>query len=55
MDNVAVPFWRVSSYILIAYFAGFYLGTMAVKPELACVNVDDKVYCGNIVGRVGND
>lgn len=49
MDNILVPFWRVSLYILISYFAGFYLGTMAVTPEIACVKVDKKIWCGIIV------
>jgi hypothetical protein len=51
MDNILVPFWRISLYICVAYFAGFYLGTMAVTPEISCVKVDDKIYCGLVVER----
>lgn len=49
MDNILVPFWRMSIYIIVTYFAGFYLGTMAVTPEIACVRVDNKNYCGIII------
>jgi len=47
---INVPFWRVGIYVFIAYFSGFYLGTLAVSPEIACVEVDKRIYCGRLVG-----
>ena len=47
MSELNKHYIRVIVYTSIAYFMGFYLGALT-NPDIACVKVNNKNYCGLI-------